>query len=256
MEYKETYEDRYTLFIDILGFKNIIGKSVSDGNDNLKNIIHIQDIYNAIYNILDSKDYYDKLIDKKVTVFSDCIVISFPKITDFDLLVQFFLVQSIILKMLELGILLRGAFTYGKLIHTDKYVFGPALVRAYNLENEKAIYPRIIIDGIIFEIEPENNEVNTKIKKQDEDGLYYVDYFTFLDDLLSCELNNINQNIKNIYSLRVFVESKLIEFNKNEKVKPKYEWMAKKINEALNNIKLNKKKYHYLTEIDCSLITL
>src|ERR1019366_8200325 len=48
------------------------------------------------------------------------------------------------------GRFLRGALTIGDIYLRGATVFGPALVHAYKLESECAVYPRIIIDPIVF----------------------------------------------------------------------------------------------------------
>src|ERR1700734_1453383 len=44
------------------------------------------------------------------------------------------------------GFLLRGGITVGEVVHDDECVFGPGLVRAYELESKKAYYPRFVLD--------------------------------------------------------------------------------------------------------------
>lgn len=52
-------------------------------------------------------------------------------------------------------ILIRGAITHGELYRENNIIFGPALTRANNLESKFAIYPKIIIDGLL------NDEIKT-----------------------------------------------------------------------------------------------
>lgn len=51
---------------------------------------------------------------------------------------------------IQYGILFRGGITYGKVVHTDKMLFGPAMNKAYSLESKTAVYPRIIIDNDVI----------------------------------------------------------------------------------------------------------
>jgi hypothetical protein len=48
--------------------------------------------------------------------------------------------------LLSIGILTRGGLSKGLLHHSDKAVFGPAFLSAYEMENQTAIFPRIIVD--------------------------------------------------------------------------------------------------------------
>lgn len=58
-------------------------------------------------------------------------------------------VQSL---LLQYGLLLRGGIAVGKLYHDGEIVYGPGLVKAYELESKLAIYPRIIMDSSDFEV--------------------------------------------------------------------------------------------------------
>src|SRR5690606_28453000 len=84
--------------------------------------------------------------------FSDCLVISFKTSEESEI---FFTLQEIkwmIMRLVFQGILVRGAITYGKLIHTDKVLFGPALAEAYILESKAALYPRVILHKDIIDL--------------------------------------------------------------------------------------------------------
>lgn len=52
--------------------------------------------------------------------------------------------------MVRQGHFIRGGMTIGDIFIDDSMVFGPAIVQAHTLETEFAIYPRIVIDPIVF----------------------------------------------------------------------------------------------------------
>ncbi|MCC5014638.1 hypothetical protein [Legionella sp. 31fI33] len=56
-----------------------------------------------------------------------------------------------IINLLESGFLVRGGISLGLLHHTDQIIFGPALVRAHDLEHNEAKFPRILIDDSVIE---------------------------------------------------------------------------------------------------------
>jgi hypothetical protein len=70
-----------------------------------------------------------------------------------------------------MGYTIRGAVTSGKLFHEGSIIiFGPALVRAYELERHMAVYPRIIIDPrLIVATDPFDAEIHPIYT--DPDGL-------------------------------------------------------------------------------------
>ena len=81
------YENRITAFIDILGFKDILNKTVNkDETDNEVEIDKLVRAYNSIRSVwdLDSTNEISNLLTKtdkskkKITTFSDCVVVSFP----------------------------------------------------------------------------------------------------------------------------------------------------------------------------------
>jgi hypothetical protein len=79
------------------------------------------------------------------------------------------------------GIFMRGAVSHGDLFMDGDYVFGPGLVRSYELAEKVAVFPRIILDPDLIK------EVNRATGKEPDprwhyfcqradDGVYYLDY--------------------------------------------------------------------------------
>lgn len=79
------YEDRVVAYIDVLGFKNQIKSTIYENEENDQETQRIYEAYSIIRSIwnLDSNDSIIKktLKSKKVSIFSDSIVVSF-KVTD------------------------------------------------------------------------------------------------------------------------------------------------------------------------------
>ena len=190
------YENRIVLYIDILGFKELLNETTDKyDNDDEIAINKIVNAYNSIRDVWDlDKEITDNDIDeesykltKKVSIFSDCIVISFLAKERSEIFHTLLEVKWMIIRLIYKGILCRGAITYGKLIHNDKFLFGPALVEAYILESKAANYPRVILDRNIIDLagraqksghspEQEMEYVESLLEK-DLDGMYYIDYF-------------------------------------------------------------------------------
>jgi hypothetical protein len=49
--------------------------------------------------------------------------------------------------------LLRGGVAEGDIIHDEEGVFGPALIRAYELESRIAMFPRVVVDEPVMRID-------------------------------------------------------------------------------------------------------
>jgi len=81
---------------------------------------------------------------------------------------------------LKKGWLLRGAMTKGQLYFDDMLVWGKALVKAHWMEENIAIYPRIIIDDELVDsidsISPSQKGVKVMAIRQDADGCHFLNY--------------------------------------------------------------------------------
>ncbi len=157
------YEKRIVAFVDILGFKQIIKDS--ETNKNKLRIIH------QALNFLKNQEKpgvwglqlaemeedaqkrrltdFDLSKRTSCTCFSDSIVISVRADDNKVNEVTSTMIANLSYigaKLLTEGILLRGAMTIGKLIHTDSgIIMGQALIEAYELETNVAKHARIVI---------------------------------------------------------------------------------------------------------------
>ncbi len=75
-------------------------------------------------------------------------------------------------------ILIRGGISVGQLCFNDMFVWGKALVEAYQLENIYAIYPRILFNSSVLELLIDSDgEIKFGVPIcQDDDGQYYLDF--------------------------------------------------------------------------------
>lgn len=170
------YEKRLTLFIDFLGFKDIVEEAAAD-NEMLDKLVGALEDAASTAKIGNKSDF-------QVSQFSDCLVISY-KVKSADALFEIVNKLSlIVVRIIGRGYLLRGGLTYGELHHSDTAVLGPAMNRAYYLESEVAKNPRVILDPEVFNelLERSSEEVVETIKQvlvQDEsDGIWYFDYIS------------------------------------------------------------------------------
>lgn len=241
------YETRIVAFVDILGFKEILKNTVDKaGNENSQNVQIIISAYNHIKEILINDSEWQTEADKmtNISIFSDCIVISFP----YDAPSQtFFILDKLSILTAQLlwkyGILCRGGLALGKLIHTNEFLFGPALVEAYLLESKAAMYPRIIIDNsVLIEVskyssvdntpEKEIKEIKNYLLLKDSDGMYYIDYFKKIRD----EFNDSYMDYYHyLVEMRIFILDGIRKSIGHDKVdiRVKYYWMRDKFNKTI-----------------------
>ncbi len=74
---------------------------------------------------------------------------------------------------LNKGMLMRGAITMGTLVHHGNKIFGNALNKAVSIEENVAVYPRVVIENEVVKLLPLNLRMFIEI---DNDGLYYINY--------------------------------------------------------------------------------
>jgi len=170
------YEQRAVLFLDIVGFKSLV-----DQRKERK----IHQILTTSIAFENGKPAFENT--NHTTAFSDSIVVSHRleaagiqnTINTAAMLSWLFLKQ---------GVLTRGGIACGEIHHTRDRLFGPAMNEAYKLENELAIYPRIIVSDEIRALVRRDTEsapayrVNSdpEVLRQDFDGAWHVNIMTHL----------------------------------------------------------------------------
>jgi hypothetical protein len=228
------YENRIVAFIDILNFKNKI--KATEDKDEAKAALQLNRL---IYVLEYIQKEFSKAVDNnqttfQATMFSDSVVFSVKEHNGLDFIAIAELLKKLQVNLIKEDILLRGGIVFGKIIHDDKKIIGPALIDAYELEGKSALYPRIVIDPDILEIKAGGNEFsdglfniedfdNKKILQQDFDGTYYVEYFSDADKYLD------QPNSKEHYAtLRKLIRAGVN--NPNIGIRIKYLWMLHKFN--------------------------
>lgn len=231
---KMKFKKRAVLFLDILGFRQIVQNCVKNPKD-------IENVYEALSII---KTHFSNYNDILKIQFSDSIVISFRANDPGSVIELIGSLQSLTKKFAINGYLLRGGLTYGDVFHDSDFIFGPAMNKAYDLESKLAVSPRILIDNDIIEFgqkylpeffnEGMENYVFNYVSK-DSDDKYYIDYFQKGVDTFW----EIEQNDKD------FIQAleKIIKHGLNEEkdcIYRKYLWMKDKFNQMVFELKNNK----------------
>ena len=138
--------------------------------------------------------------------------------------------------------LVRGGISSGKLVHKGSNVYGPALIDAYELECEKAKFPRIILDSTLAEDWGRNIPVldndssligHEKIWRKDEDGYIFYDFLQPHSGIPGIEVDS--SCIDNILApYRKLIIDGLERYRDDVKVFPKYKWGANYLNSVLS----------------------
>lgn len=224
------YEDRVIVFMDILGFKEKVYSSVED--EKKRKILF--DVMKMIKEIeVDQFEEDGKFKDgPEKCIFSDSIVISYPDDTDcgyaYWILHEIMFIQIF---LMNFGYISRGGVTFGKVFHKSNVVFGPAMIKAYELESESAIYPRVIVSDEFLSFAKRNCSPQNSIKeehkyifsllKQDTDQNYFIDYI------------NVQNEIPEDFGEYLMLMKNCIITGLNSTqqcVKDKYDWLKKYFN--------------------------
>lgn len=232
------YEECYVAFIDILGFKEMLDK----------------DDFNQIFNVFMAiKSFKTKPAiempaynEIRFHIMSDSIIVyinssvkdGFIALTDICGKIQMYLLW------LDPPILVRGGIAQGTLYCKDDIIFGTGLSRAYLLENNLAVFPRIVFTEELLQSALKNAwaskifDYNNSFYNKDEDELFFINFFDsfFYIKYLNVKsveevVNNDNEFFDKIIN---FVENKLAK-ETNSSIRQKYLWLKKKIYKSIDN---------------------
>lgn len=171
------YQERIVVFMDLLGFKRLV-----DDTERCQEIGMILNLPNMLMEL----ETLLKIKNVMISSISDSMVLSIQANEKNAMNKMMKLITSITGVLLtDHCILLRGGLAVGKLYHDRQVVFGPALVKAYQLENSIACYPRIVTEEADLEralksCTPISADVNRKQFRQDKDGTLYYHCFEYM----------------------------------------------------------------------------
>jgi hypothetical protein len=179
---KNVYSERYVAFVDILGFSSHVQQSEHS-------TLEAEKLVNVMNRISDR--WADKGLQHTHSVlgedfrsqsFSDCTVLS-EAATARGLDYLLLMITNFARDLLANGFLYRGGIAKGALHHSNNAVFGPAFLKAYDLEQNIAEYPRIVVDPNTHQDFSQHPSPETWDKylrpdlRHAEDGPVYVDVF-------------------------------------------------------------------------------
>lgn len=107
--------------------------------------------------------------------FSDHFVFSVPDWFGGRILTK---ASHLMIDLLRAGFLTRGAVVRGPLYHCDNVIFGPALLRAVDIEEKDAIYPRILVsDSVVDHCSRLGHDLQHKVMIRDQKGNLVINPF-------------------------------------------------------------------------------
>ncbi len=224
---KNEYKTFLIAILDILGIKSLIDEYKN--NDEHIAIDKIQKMRRIVKNVADTMDLKYRI--EYLNISDSFVFICDPKIVS-ELVVMLANIQLYIL--LECQLLLRGAVTIGDAIMKDggKYIIGPAYIRAYLLQENDSIYPRIIIDNCVKKEILKDSDLKESVSIDTDKELFlnYIEIF----------MNNAKRKDSDITAmfrsegLCKFIKEKYDEFNTDNEEdhnrKQKYGWTIEYFN--------------------------
>lgn len=236
------YRKSIVTFIDILGFRELV-------NNDQARVQEIGEILAEFGSIsqgeVTDQDHPSGLC--RAIRFSDSVV----RVCPIDSHDKLGALHSELLSLVHIqgtlaakGVFIRGGVTVGSVYCTQDQIFGPGMIRAFDLETNYANYPRIVIDPIVFaeySNEPAMRGSSRDINRDvdDIDSLITLgdDFLPFVDYLraMRTELNDQNDYISALETHKLYIVNSAKSFKDLNKAKHKYLWLAGYYNNTINN---------------------
>lgn len=133
----------YVAFLDILGYKELLGADVRAGTQAFKD--RMTRAFRTFEKVNHSRYHYKAISD---SIFITC--------TEHAAAKEFLcVVRDVYVSFLVEGLLIRGGVSYGQHFETQSITYSPVLSKAYLLESEIAEFPRIMVDSNMYDMFPE-----------------------------------------------------------------------------------------------------
>jgi hypothetical protein len=231
------YKKHLLTYLDIMGFRDLIQESTKDPTK----VDAIRKILELTRRKMDIGLNVSTHGTAKTANFSDLIIRARPLTGEHQTvdwvnyeLLHLAAIQSEI--TCRYGILLRGGISISDLYMENNMVFGPALVRSYELESELALYPRIVIDPAIIALKHRGLLFNT-YRMQGDDGVFFVNYLYGRFREIHKVIAGFEDKFKLVAAHRKVAKAKLKEgHSKSERVLRKFIWLALYHNAVLKEI--------------------
>lgn len=221
------YSDRAVGFIDILGFGELVKRA--HNNPELR-----QQIIAALEEVRSVRNAHFGKAELRTHNFSDSLILSATN-DELGIVMLLASIKTLIYKLLDLGIFVRGAVTVGGVYHDDHVVFGVGVNEAYRLESSIAQVPRVILGkGIVDRMKAASASslLDLRIARRGEDGVWHLDPFFGLEgDIRSSA--DLQLATKRLSSIQQIIQQQLDETMEHPGIFSKIEWIAKEWNRHL-----------------------
>jgi hypothetical protein len=146
-----TFKEKFIGFVDILGFKGLV-KAAEEGTG--MPLVEILDLVKILGTSEDRMEfvkfgplvcpksrYIQRDLDFQITQISDCVVVS-SEVSPAGLINLINHCFSVVIKLMNQGIMCRGYITQGSVYHIDKQIIGTGYQEAYRKESSVTAFKR------------------------------------------------------------------------------------------------------------------
>ncbi|MEI2397018.1 hypothetical protein [Paenibacillus phytohabitans] len=175
-KYDRETSQHIVAYLDILG----IAARMKEGYEH--QILAMNKLHNLYTHSLEKRISMEGYSDIQFKIFSDNIIIvkklsEQPEKRLLDIRALLFCVSNFQCLAVSdsVGWLVRGGITIGELFINETMVWGEALLKAYDLESNSAIYPRILLDSNLLSQIGSDEEL-IEFVGQDFDNLFFLNY--------------------------------------------------------------------------------
>lgn len=221
------YQESVISYLDILGFKALVATKPAG---------EISRILRILKESVAPSERARKNLHFRIQHFSDLAVRVLPVLPGGggDLFFELLNLVHVQTSLIQSNIFIRGGITFGEIVRSWGLLYGPGLVRAYQLE-QQAEYPRIIVDPTVLgnlrslpklrntdhDFKTEMKYINQLIAK-DSDGKCFVDYLRAIET----EFDYPEVGYPNFLELhRDQIVSGLNRFRLDRRILSKFRWL-------------------------------
>jgi hypothetical protein len=223
--------EKYCSYIDLLGFSNFV-LGMSDDARKVARISMVTDLFGRFEKERISKQV--KHLKLEITYFSDSIFISGPTEGEDALGGFLWFLKRIATSCIIRCFLVRGAVVRDLVYHRGNVLFGPAAVKAVELE-KRARYPRIILSRAVRKDLRNLNDAQDHVINSSDGPLFINTFFVFQDLARRSRGGNWSTLLKDpdyrrrferLQALCTFLSENLEEMRDFPEIYEKYYWYA------------------------------
>jgi len=219
-------------WLDILGYRDYMKAAFNEEGKGQKELVRLRNALDVAYRDLKERSNRENPFGDtapQVRSFTDNLIIGYPisehgwwAVENLNSVIYY--ISFLQAELARKGYFLRGAISVGELYIDEDIVFGPALMEAYQAEQNLAVYPRVILcDSAEMEYRDPRRERKVSNLLIDSDQHVFVDY---LDNTVMIAYPDDRPFTEFLEGHKTSVVAKLKEFTNKPYIRAKYDWAA------------------------------